>query len=269
MPGNLLVLAVLAGMLGAALNPATAQASIAIVPSNSTFASGETIDLSIAASDDSGLLTIKATGTSTATFTKLVGCGGGGPSGFFGLVDCLQYVLGIGTSTVVLPTDPLEINTTPDWMFMQVRLTATCTTTTPITVTLFQSGSSVSTIAYCLPKNVKVDLVHVTFSDTGVGEISYAMVTVTNPNDVPVTLTTANATPNPPFFPTFGGTCNVTYGWVIPPNTSCTFQFGFKPVKSGTEKGSGTIRFSLGQDLQISLVGKGVNLKRGLPPPEQ
>ena len=85
---------------------------------------------------------------------------------------------------------------------------------------------------------------------------TFAEVTVTNNGATTVTLTTASATPNPPFFPTFGGTCNVTYAYAIPAGASCTFQWGFRPVKPGKFAGTGTINFDNGDAVTVGLLGK-------------
>ncbi len=88
---------------------------------------------------------------------------------------------------------------------------------------------------------------------------TYAEVTLTNTSAVTVTLTTATASPNPPFYPTFGGTCNVTYAYHIPANTSCTFQWGFRPVHHGKTMGTGTIFFDNGDTVTVGLTGKGTH----------
>ncbi len=81
--------------------------------------------------------------------------------------------------------------------------------------------------------------------------------TITNNGELTETLTTAEATPNPPFFPTFGGTCNVQYSYMLPAGQSCTFQWGFKPQHPGKVTGTGTISFLSGASLGVVLVGKG------------
>jgi streptogramin lyase len=99
----------------------------------------------------------------------------------------------------------------------------------------------------------------VVFADTASGTTnpSYALVTITNNGPGAQTLTTASATPDPPFFPTFGGTCNVQYAYTIPAGASCTFQFGFNPPAAGSYSGTGSISFSSGVVLNVALAGTG------------
>jgi hypothetical protein len=103
----------------------------------------------------------------------------------------------------------------------------------------------------------------VVFSNTPVGpdcpgaNCSYAEVTITNNGSQTEHLTTAEATPNPPFWPTFGGTCNVTYAYYLPGGESCTFEWGFKPQKPGKFTGTGTISFESGASVGVVLIGKG------------
>ncbi len=97
----------------------------------------------------------------------------------------------------------------------------------------------------------------VVFPDTSVGAISYQEVTISNTGSQTENLLTATADPNPPFWPTFGGTCNVNFGYAVPAGASCTFQWGFKPVHPGRTVGVGTISFESGAALGVVLVGKG------------
>ena len=109
----------------------------------------------------------------------------------------------------------------------------------------------------------------VSFANTAVGatcpgvNCSYAMVTVTNTGTSNERLVGAKADPTPPFWPTFGGTCNVKFLYVIPPKASCTFQWGFKPTAAGKAKGSGTITFESGASVNVVLVGVGTGGGRG------
>jgi streptogramin lyase len=86
---------------------------------------------------------------------------------------------------------------------------------------------------------------------------SFQSVAITNSGPTNQILTTATADPDPPFFPTFGGTCNTVYGYNIPPGATCTFQFGFNPPAPGSYTGSGTISFSSGAALHVGLSGTG------------
>lgn len=89
-----------------------------------------------------------------------------------------------------------------------------------------------------------------------VGTIVYGMVTVTNTGASPETLT--GAAGDPPFWPTWGGTCNLTAdSRVISPGRSCTFQFGFKPAKKGHIAGQGTLSFQSGATANVQLKGVG------------
>lgn len=92
---------------------------------------------------------------------------------------------------------------------------------------------------------------------TRVGNITYGMVTITNRGSGAETLMSATA-PNPPFWPTWGGTCNLPpINKVIAPGRSCTFQFGFKPTQNGHVTGQGTITFQNGNTLTVQLTGVG------------
>jgi hypothetical protein len=92
---------------------------------------------------------------------------------------------------------------------------------------------------------------------TGVGNITYGMVTITNTGGSSETLTGAVA-PNPPFWPTWGGSCNLPpINRVVLPGRSCTFQFGFKPTQKGHVSGQGTMTFQSGTTLTVELDGVG------------
>jgi hypothetical protein len=100
------------------------------------------------------------------------------------------------------------------------------------------------------------------FATTVVGDFAYGIVTVTNSGDAADYISTATADPNPPFFPTFAGTCNTSVdgngqNYYIPAGTSCTFQWGFHPSRAGRVNGSATLSFQSGATLTIDLTGMG------------
>jgi len=101
----------------------------------------------------------------------------------------------------------------------------------------------------------------ITFAPTVVGAFNYQLVTITNSGDAADYITTATASPNPPFFPTFGGTCNTSIdpnnnkNYYIPPGFSCTFQWGFHPEKPGRRPGTGTLFFDSGATLAVTFSG--------------
>ena len=102
----------------------------------------------------------------------------------------------------------------------------------------------------------------VVFSNTTVGTFDYQMVTVSNTGTDGDYIATADAVPNPPFFPTFAGTCNTSIGpsganYWIPAGESCTFQWGFHPSKPGKQSGVGTLSFASGATASVTLTGKG------------
>ena len=109
----------------------------------------------------------------------------------------------------------------------------------------------------------------VSFANTAVGSVcpgancSYAIVTITNTGTQTERLVGAKGDPSPPFWPTFGGTCNVKFLYLIPPKTSCTFQWGFKPQEPGKAKGSGSISFESGAAVNVVLTGVGTGRGRG------
>lgn len=102
-----------------------------------------------------------------------------------------------------------------------------------------------------------------TFPPTPVGpecpgaNCTYAMVTITNNGAATEHLVGAFAGSPGPFWPTFGGTCNVPNLYFLPPGASCTFQWGFKPVHPGQAHDTGQISFESGQSVSVELNGRG------------
>jgi hypothetical protein len=94
------------------------------------------------------------------------------------------------------------------------------------------------------------------FAPTEVDESSFAVVTITNGGPGAERLATASVAAGP-FWPTFGGTCNVTYAYVLGPHVSCTFQFGFRPATAGAHTATGSITFESGSVLSVPLSGVG------------
>jgi hypothetical protein len=104
------------------------------------------------------------------------------------------------------------------------------------------------------------------FAPTPVNGLSYQLVTLTNTSATETeVLQTASAAPGY-FFPTFGGTCNVVYTYVIPPGTSCTFEFGFRPSQKGPQAAFGWVVFESGEEVIVILEGTGTGGRRGPPP---
>jgi hypothetical protein len=101
----------------------------------------------------------------------------------------------------------------------------------------------------------------VTFDPTVVGGFNYQFVTITNSGDAADYITTATASPYPPFFATFAGTCNTSIdpnnqqNYYIPPGFSCTFEWGFNPAKPGRRPGTGTLVFQSGATLAVTFAG--------------
>ena len=101
------------------------------------------------------------------------------------------------------------------------------------------------------------------FSPTPVGpecpgaNCSYAEVTITNNGATTEHLVGATAGSPAPFWPTFGGTCNVAHMYFLPAGASCTFQWGFKPEKPGRVRATGQISFESGESVSIELDGRG------------
>ncbi len=84
---------------------------------------------------------------------------------------------------------------------------------------------------------------------------TYASITITNGTAVTQTITTAS-TGTTIFWPTYGGTCNVTYAFAIPSGASCTFEFGFEPTTTSTTyTDTGTVNFDSGAALSVGLSG--------------
>jgi hypothetical protein len=98
----------------------------------------------------------------------------------------------------------------------------------------------------------------ITFPTTKPFSTSFAIVTITNGGDTTEDLTAATANPTPPFFPDFGGTCNVVYAFHIPSGASCTFQWGFAPGATGNYNGTGAITFASGTTLRVAMGGRAV-----------
>jgi hypothetical protein len=111
--------------------------------------------------------------------------------------------------------------------------------------------------------NLTVSPAVLVFPDTVVGtdcpgaNCTYAEVTITNGGTDTETLTTANTDTDPPFWPTFGGSCNTPDAYMLPAGESCTFQFGFKPTHPGKFTGTGTINFASGASVSVDLIGFG------------
>ncbi len=117
--------------------------------------------------------------------------------------------------------------------------------------------------------SLTVSPTEVAFTNTAVGtqcpgsNCSYTMVTITNTGSQTERLVGAKGDPTPPFWPTYGGTCNVKYLYLLPPKESCTFQWGFKPQHPGKFKGRGSISFESGATVTVSLTGLGTGRGRG------
>ncbi len=114
--------------------------------------------------------------------------------------------------------------------------------------------------------NLTVSPTSLTFGPTPVGSFAYDIVTISNSGDADDYISTATATPDFPFFPTFTGTCNTSIdpngrNYWIPAGSSCTFQWGFHPIKRGggrppwTITGSGTLYFDSFAPISISFTG--------------
>ena len=102
----------------------------------------------------------------------------------------------------------------------------------------------------------------ITFATVAPGEFDYQLVTVANTGDADDYIQTATATPDPPFFPTFGGTCNTSIGpdgvtnYFIPAGGSCTFQWGFHPARPGKQTGTGTLVFVTSAPITVTFSAK-------------
>jgi hypothetical protein len=86
---------------------------------------------------------------------------------------------------------------------------------------------------------------------------TYAMVTITNTGSGTEHLVGAAAGSSGPFWPTFGGTCNLPNMYFLPAGESCTFQWGFKPAHRGRAHDTGTITFESGESVTFELEGRG------------
>jgi len=91
-----------------------------------------------------------------------------------------------------------------------------------------------------------------------VGDITYSVVTITNTGSGTETIVGGYASLSQ-FWPTWGGTCNVTYAYVIPAHTSCTLQWGFKPTAIGPITTIGNVTFKSGATLYVFLNGVGTS----------
>ena len=127
-------------------------------------------------------------------------------------------------------------------------------------------GTSPSASVITASSNLTVSPTSLTFGPTPVGTFAYDIVTISNSGDADDYISTATATPDFPFFPTFGGTCNTSIdpngrSYWIPAGSSCTFQWGFHPIKRGggrppwTITGSGTLYFDSFAPISISFTG--------------
>jgi hypothetical protein len=126
-------------------------------------------------------------------------------------------------------------------------LTIVATVVLVLAVSLIETKSASAT--------VKVKPLALVMTQT-VGDITYAMVTITNTGSGTETIDGGYA-PLSEFWPTWGGTCNVTYAYVIPPHTSCTLQWGFKPTATGPVTTIGNVSFKSGATLYVFLNGIG------------
>jgi hypothetical protein len=136
----------------------------------------------------------------------------------------------------------------------------------PITRTLFAKVSTIAaTVVLVIATSlvgtksasatVKVKPLALVMTQT-VGDITYATVTITNTGSGAETISGGYASLSE-FWPTWGGTCNVTYAYVIPPHTSCTLQWGFKPTATGPVTTIGNVSFKSGATLYVFLNGIG------------
>ncbi len=130
-------------------------------------------------------------------------------------------------------------------------------------------GARSSASPTILSSNLTVSPTSLTFGPTPVGTFAYAIVTISNSGDAADYISTATATPDPPFFPTFAGTCNTSIdpndpnqrNYWIPAAGSCTFEWGFHPTTHGggrppwTHTGTGTLFFDSSPSLSIDFTG--------------
>ena len=118
--------------------------------------------------------------------------------------------------------------------------------------------------------NLTVSPASLFFGPTAFGSFDYDIVTISNTGDAADYITTATATPDNTFFPTFAGTCNTSVdpddpndpprNYYIPAGGSCTFQWGFSPPvrRPRFYAGSGTIYFDSGASLTITFGAFGI-----------
>jgi hypothetical protein len=98
-----------------------------------------------------------------------------------------------------------------------------------------------------------------TFGGTTCGSVggtacTYALETITNNDSTTKTISTASASNAAgAFWVTWGGTCNARD---IAPHSSCTLQFGFKPVTAATTyNGRASVSFATGESVSFTLGG--------------
>jgi hypothetical protein len=84
---------------------------------------------------------------------------------------------------------------------------------------------------------------------------SYGMITIHN--NLPTAQTITSAFADPPFWVTWGGSCNsITLNKTIPANGACELQWGFAPTAAKTTfTGKGTVSFASGLNLSLGLQG--------------
>ena len=97
-----------------------------------------------------------------------------------------------------------------------------------------------------------------TFGGTKCGSVggtacTYALETITNNYSTTKTISAASASnASDAFWVTWGGTCNSRD---IAPHSSCTLQFGFKPVAAATINGRASVSFATGESVSFTLNG--------------
>ena len=86
------------------------------------------------------------------------------------------------------------------------------------------------------------------------GGCTYAWVKITNDTSTGRKMTKSSGTT--PFWSTSAGSCNDPDDFVVPPDDSCSLEFGFAPTTAGTTyHGTGTIDFHNGTVLTFHLRG--------------
>jgi hypothetical protein len=152
---------------------------------------------------------------------------------------------------------------------LSVLVSACAEPVSPTSHVVIGTRSSVSPTSASI---LTVSPTSLTFGPTPVGTFDYEIVTISNSGDAADYISTVNfptATPDPPFFPTFGGSCNTSIdpndpnqrNYWIPAGGSCTFQWGFHPTTRGggrppwTATGSGTLSFDSGASFSIDFTG--------------